>query len=143
MNEPFRTRDEELHYLRKRTRELEEKIEQLEYTITSRDEIDEFESITIMEHYNVPLARARILWLLSSGRPITRERLMEEYASDHDVELRNVDSQIKRIRQVATDIPIKSIYGYGYQMEPSGIRRIREIVNSARQQRNSKSEPTT
>lgn len=128
----FRTRDEELDFLRRRTRELEERIEQLVYQIEARNEVDEFEALAVMNHYKLPLARARILWMLSSGRPQSRERLMDHYASDYEVDLRNVDHQIKRIRQVATDIPIRAIYGYGYQMEPPGMKRIKQIIEEAK-----------
>lgn len=134
MNE-FRTRDEELDYLRRRTRELEEQIEQLQYQIECQHEIEEFESIAIMETLKIPLGQARILRLLATGQPYTRERLIEEYAADFDYELRNVDSQIKRIRKVVADVPIKSIYGYGYQMEPAGVKRIRQLIIAAKQKR--------
>lgn len=142
MSEHFRTRDEELAYLRRRTRELEDKIEQLEYTIASRLEVDEFEALTIMEHFNVSFTRAQIIWLLASGRPLTRDRIMDEYALNREIDHRDVDSQIKRIRQVCTEIPIKSIYGYGYQMEPEGVRRIKQIVAEAKAKHKAeKSEP--
>jgi DNA-binding response OmpR family regulator len=129
----FRTREEELAYLRRRNRELEDHVEELKYQIECQHEIEEFESIAIMETLKIPLGQARILRLLASGQPYTRERLIEEYASDFDYELRNVDSQIKRIRKTVEDIPIKSIYGYGYQMEPAGVKRIKQLIVIAKQ----------
>jgi DNA-binding response OmpR family regulator len=130
MNE-FRTKDEEIAFLRKKNRELEEAIQDLKERISARDSGDHVELVALREALGVSITQAKIARLLSTGRPFTRAQILDEYTGERDYETRNVDSQIKRIRQKGK-CEIKTIYGYGYQATASEAERLRAIMQAAK-----------
>lgn len=53
----------------------------------------------------------------SKGRLVTREQLLDFAWEDNlEVEERNVDTAIKRLRRMMPDVKIKTMYGLGYVM---------------------------
>lgn len=123
----FRTLQEEVIWLRDRVAELEaEKAD--------REKVAEIETVAVARAYNVNISQARILRLLSTGHAYNRHRIMAEYTDD-DLEMRNVDSQIKRIRQRVASLTINNLYGFGYQLEPSSAATVRKIMADAREVR--------
>ena len=113
---------QELTYLRNR-------VSDLEYLLKTKvAPISEPASVIVARHFGITVAKAKIIILMSSGRAYTREQIMDAYSNGEAFYLRNVDSQVKRIRRDTT-IRFNSLYGYGYELTAESAREVRAVID--------------
>lgn len=110
---------------------LRARVAELEFEIERRDECMMPQVVAIMRCYNVSKTHALMIRLLSSGGCISRERMLEEYRGE-DLDIRNVDSQIKRIRQRIGSLTIRNVYGLGYDMDHASCAQVRAVMSGSR-----------
>ncbi len=107
--------------LRQRVDELEAELEHLKESVDAGIE-------WLCIRWNLTRGQAKIIKALSTGHIMSRERLLTLFHRNENTEIRNVDSQIKRIRKKMPDINIRTVYGLGYIIEGADLRKAREAM---------------
>ena len=107
---------------------LRDRVEYLEMEIARRDTDAESGVAEIMRVSGLSMGLARMLKALSNGQVMTRDRLSVLCCHEDSAAVRNVDSQIRRLRRRLPMLKIKNLYGFGYCLESSSIAKARQIM---------------
>jgi DNA-binding response OmpR family regulator len=109
--------------------QLRERVADLEAELADLKKTDKAQELALRQNLGVPVGETRLLLALARGGIMSREQLVHFVRGDED-NIRNVDSQIKRIRKRLPWIrrDLVSHYGYGYELEGEGLKRVRDAV---------------
>jgi DNA-binding response OmpR family regulator len=112
----------ELVQLRERVADLEAELAELK--TTSRED-----ELNVHRLLNLPVGVSKMLIALARGGIMSREQLIHYGCDNHEEgSLRLVDSMVKRLRRALPWLRIKTHYGYGYEMAPESIARVRQAM---------------
>lgn len=84
----------------------------------------------IMIRLKITKTHATLLSALATGAVMTREMISETCRYCEDCSIRNVDSNVKRLRKKIRPqgIDIKTLYGVGYACEGETLIKLRAII---------------
>jgi len=106
--------------------QLRERVADLEAELAELKNVKVEHELGVRKAFDLSPGTSKMLLALARGGIMSREQLMHHgcaAGADHD--LRLVDSQVKRIRQRLPWVQIKSHYGYGYELAPESVARVR------------------
>lgn len=109
--------------------QLRERVADLEAELADLKRTDQQQELNLRQNLQMPMGETRLLLALARGGIMSREQLVHCVRGDED-NIRNVDSQVKRIRQRLPWIRpyLTSHYGYGYELTGEGLKRVREAM---------------
>lgn len=113
----------ELVQLRNRVSDLEAELAGLRSCAPDQE-------LALRQNLGLPIGLTRMLLALSKGGILSREQLLYCGCDNPDGEPRLVDSMVMRIRRRLPWITIEAHYGYGYELQGEGLRRVREAMKS-------------
>jgi DNA-binding response OmpR family regulator len=115
--------------------ELRERVADLEAELADLKNTKAQDELKLKEATGLSPGTSKMLLALSRGGIMSRVQLLcHGCANGEDNDVRLVDSQIKRLRKKAPWIRVITHYGYGYELAPESVKKVRELINSRPQQ---------